>query len=148
MSPCQINVPSFWDIILTLVTFFCKRVTYLCPFLTMCTGPKECVVWRMKSETLPCPSWGEIPPSAVVEFPRAVNLKWNWTWWVIAWKKFKKRNWIISQKTPATGFWGRSKNKYFLHCSWSECVGLCTCKMQKWQSIPNISFLVWMLCLF
>ena len=39
MSPCQINVPSFRDKIMTLGAFICKRVTYLCPFLTMCTGP-------------------------------------------------------------------------------------------------------------
>ena len=41
MSPCQINFSSFCDRIMTLVTFFCKRVTYLCPFLIMCTGPKK-----------------------------------------------------------------------------------------------------------
>ena len=38
--PSQINVPSFWERIMTLGTFICKRVTYLCPFLTVCTGPK------------------------------------------------------------------------------------------------------------
>ena len=27
---------------MTLGTFICKRVTYLCPFLTMCTGPHCC----------------------------------------------------------------------------------------------------------
>ena len=48
MSPCQINFPSFWDRIMTLGTFICKRVTYLCPFLTMCTGPKVASTWANK----------------------------------------------------------------------------------------------------
>ena len=26
---------------MTLGTFICKRVTHFCPFLTMCTGPKQ-----------------------------------------------------------------------------------------------------------
>ena len=39
MSPCQINFPRFWDRIMTLGTLICKRVTYLWPFLTMCTVP-------------------------------------------------------------------------------------------------------------
>ena len=29
---------SFWNGIMTLGTFICKRVTYLCPFLTVCTA--------------------------------------------------------------------------------------------------------------
>ena len=41
MSPCQIIFPSFWNKILTLGTFICKKVTYLWPFLTMCTGPNS-----------------------------------------------------------------------------------------------------------
>ena len=39
--PCQIKSSSFWDRIMTLGTFICKRVTYLCPFLTLCSGPKS-----------------------------------------------------------------------------------------------------------
>ena len=41
MSPGQIYFPRFWDRIMTIGPFFFKRVTYLCPFLTMCTGPKR-----------------------------------------------------------------------------------------------------------
>ena len=39
---CQINVPSFCERIMTPGALICKRVTYLCPFLTMCTGPYMC----------------------------------------------------------------------------------------------------------
>ena len=53
MSPCQINFPRFWDIILTLWTFICKRVTYFCPFLTMCTGPRAWYTWSQKSASDP-----------------------------------------------------------------------------------------------
>ena len=48
MSPCQINFLRFWDRIITLGTFICKRVTSLCPFLTMCTGPKPCTHEQIK----------------------------------------------------------------------------------------------------
>ena len=52
---CQINVPlsnkypKFWDRIKTQGTFICKRVTYLCPFLTMWTGPKAAFTWANKT---------------------------------------------------------------------------------------------------
>ena len=41
MSSCQINFPSYWDRIITLGTFICKGVTYLCPFLTVRTDAKD-----------------------------------------------------------------------------------------------------------
>ena len=35
---------------MTLGTFICKRVTYLCPFLTMCTALKENRGWLQGRE--------------------------------------------------------------------------------------------------
>ena len=48
---CQINVPLSNEFPNFLgqnhMTHICKRATYLCPFLTMCTGPNEVQIKRV-----------------------------------------------------------------------------------------------------
>ena len=135
MFPCQIHFPCFWDRIMTLGTFICRRVTYLCPFLTMCTGPycNETNKLYKCNELKIHGSWVHVAIGWHAELLiRIVFKSCSQTWWMEQFpfptkKTCSKIIWLISKKVIILGSFNfiilRSKNTFisifFLHLTCS-----------------------------